>query len=278
MRALLVAVCLPLMLSACSASVSMTETTTTTTPAAQVKSNATAKPSALHAALTLTRYHWLLDDARDAAGKRIDALFVRANQPVRLDFNASTISVGNTCNTLSAHHTPTGDSLTVEPMATTLMACADPALAALDREVGKRLQGKLGMQIEEGATPTLVLTNAAGDVLRFKGQATAETRYGGPGERVFLEVAAHTKPCSHPLIPNKQCLQVREIKYDDKGLKVGAPGAFENFYDAIEGYTHQDGVRNVLRINRYTLDNPPADASKYAYVLDMTVETDTSGK
>ena len=43
-------------------------------------------------------------------------------------------------------------------------------------------------------------------------------RYGDSGERLFLEVAAQTKPCSHPLIPDMLCLQVRELKYDDKGL------------------------------------------------------------
>jgi hypothetical protein len=71
---------------------------------------------------------------------------------------------------------------------------------------------------------------------------------------------------------------VRELKYDDKGLKVGTPGAFQNFYDAIEGYSHEAGVRNVLRIDRYTRKDVPADASKYAYVLDLVVESDASGK
>jgi hypothetical protein len=125
-------------------------------------------------------------------------------------------------------------------------------------------------------TPTLTLANATGDKLVFAGEPTAETRYGGPGERMFLEVAAHAKPCSHPLIPGMQCLQVRELKYDDKGLKVGTPGEFGNFYDSIDGYTHEDGVRNVLRVERYTIENPPADGSRYAYVLDMVVESENT--
>lgn len=33
-------------------------------------------------------------------------------------------------------------------------------------------------------------------------------------------------------------------------------------------------MRNVLRINRYAVKTPPADASAYAYVLDMVVETE----
>ena len=70
-----------------------------------------------------------------------------------------------------------------------------------------------------------------------------------------------------------QCLQVREIQYDDKGLKIGAPGEFQHFYDSIEGYQHEPGIRNVLRVDRYTVENPPADASNRAYVLDMVVES-----
>jgi len=110
-------------------------------------------------------------------------------------------------------------------------------------------------------------------VLVFTPEPTAETRYGGPGETVFLEVAAQTKPCSHPLIPNMQCLQTREVAFDDKGLKQGTPGEFENFYGTIEGYTHEDGVRNVVRVKRYKIANPPADGSSVAYVLDMVVES-----
>ena len=154
-------------------------------------------------------------------------------------------------------------------MASTMMACSDPGLMALDGEIGKRIEGASKLGLLAGDTPTLTLTTAAGDKLVFAGEPTADTRYGGPGERVFLEVAAHAKPCSHPLVPDMQCLQVREVKYDDNGLKVGAPGAFENFYDKIEGYTHEDGVRNVLRVDRYAIKEPPADGSRYAYLLDM---------
>ena len=41
----------------------------------------------------------------------------------------------------------------------------------------------------------------------------------------------------------------------------------------IEGYTHEDGVRNVVRVKRYEVKNPPADAPSQAYVLDMVVES-----
>ena len=246
--------------------------TTAATPAS------VATPAASDANAALGRYHWRLQDAIDANGKRIDALFVRADKPLQLDFADGRIAVANACNRMGGSYSLEGESLTIARMMSTMMACADPKLMALDGEIGKRLEGASKLALLAADTPTLALTNAAGDKLVFAGEPTAATRYGGPGERMFLEVAAYRQPCPHPLIPDKQCLQVRELHYDPQGIKAGTPGAFEYFYDDIEGYTHQDGVRNVLRVDRYTIDNPPADASRYAWVLDMVVESDASGK
>jgi heat shock protein HslJ len=233
----------------------------------------------IRAVATLPDHHWRLTDATDAQGKRIDALFARPEQPVTLDFKDGRLNVRHACNRMGGTFIVRGRELIVDKLASTMMACTDPKLMALDTELGKRLQGTMGLRMTRGdAPPQLELKNAAGDVLVFASEETAATKYGSAGERVFLEVAAQTKPCSHPLIPDMQCLQVRELKYDAKGLKVGTPGEFGHFYDAIEGYTHEPGVRNVLRLNRYTRKNVPADASKYAYVLDMVVESDASGK
>ena len=244
--------------------------TTAATPASA------AAPAASDANAQLGRYHWRLRDATDANGKRIDALFVQADKPLQLDFADGRIAVANACNRMGGGYSLEGESLTVARMASTMMACTDPKLMALDGEIGKRLEGASKLTLLTGDTPTLTLANGAGDTLVFAGEPTAETRYGGPGERMFLEVAAHAKPCSHPLIPDMQCLQVREVKYDDQGLKVGTPGEFGNFYDSIDRYTHEDGVRNVLRVERYTIENPPADGSRYAYVLDMVVESENT--
>ena len=219
----------------------------------------------------LQSQHWLLQQATGADGKRIDALFAREDKPVTLDFADGRLSVSNTCNRMGGGYTLADGKLTVSAMASTMMACTDKALMALDEAVSSRLQGEL--KAEQDADGKLTLTNAKGDVLVFNPEPTAETRYGGAGETVFLEVAAKTEKCSHPLIPDYQCLQVREVKFDDKGLKQGEPGKFENFYGNIEGYTHEDGVRNVVRVKRYEVKNPPADAPSQAYVLDMVVES-----
>lgn len=242
----------------------------TAEPAAATPAAATPAPVD---AGSLTAYHWRLDEAKDAQGQRIEALFVRPEQPLTLDFAENRIGVGNACNRIGGGYTIEGDKLSVSRMMSTQMACADGKLMALDQEASKRLEGTATFAVQSGDVPRLSLTTAAGDVLVFKGDATAETRYGGPGERAFLEVAAETKPCNHPLIPDKQCLQVREISYDDKGIKT-ATGEWQNFYEDIEGYAHENGVRNVLRVKRFKRNPVPADASDTAYVLDMVVESE----
>ena len=288
---------LPVLLAGCTKPQANGDATTTPAPApvpapdAPAASAEAAKPAVAEAKVEFTdvaviriagmlpKYQWRLASAADAKGRPIEALLVRPEQPITLDFASDKVSVGNACNRMSGGYKPGNRKVTIDKLASTMMACADPKLMALDREVGKRLEGDLALRMAKGDAKRLELKNAAGDVLVFAGVPTAATRYRGQeSERVFLEVAAQTKPCSHPLIPGKQCLQVREVKYDDKGLKVGTPGAFEHFYSEIEGYTHEPGVRNVLRVNRYAIKNPPADAPSQAYVLDMVVESDASAK
>ena len=270
MRMSSLALLLPIALAACTGTVS---TQAPVTPPAPEPPASPAAPAPSALAAELPRQHWHLQDATTSDGTRIDALFARADKPLQLDFDKGRLAISNTCNRMGGSYALAAGTLTVGRMASTMMACTDAKLMALDGEVGKRLEGALSLALAAGDAPSLTLGNAVGDTLVFAGTPTPDTRYGGPGERIFLEIAAQTKPCSHPLMPDMQCLQTREITYDDKGLKVGTPGAFGNFYDAIEGYTHEPGVRNVLRLQRYTRKDVPADASKYAYVLDMVVES-----
>ena len=200
---------LPLLLAACPARQAATDAAPPPPPNAPMPPPA---PQAPDLAAELPRFHWRLQDATDASGKRIDALFARAELPLQLDFRDGRIAVANTCNRMMGRYATSAGTLTVERLASTMMACVDPRLIALDREAGARLQGPLAMGLVAGDAPRLTLRNAAGDQLTFAGTPTPETRYGGPGERIFLEVAAQTAPCSHPLIPDKQCLQVRELQ------------------------------------------------------------------
>jgi heat shock protein HslJ len=226
----------------------------------------------------LPRYHWALQQAQDKNGARIDNLFARADLPLQLDFSAGRISVTNGCNRIGGSYSVKSDRLSVGPLMQTMMACPDSKLAAQDAAISARLHDELRFSIADAdASPHLQLITASGDTLVFQGQPTAQTRYGSEGETVFLEVAADTRPCSHPLIPNMQCLQVRERHYNAAGVQDGQPGAWQPLYQDIEGYTHEAGIRNVLRVKRYHPRNVPADAPSTAYVLDMVVESEVVG-
>lgn len=221
---------------------------------------------------TLGAYHWRLADATNTDGQRIEALFARADQPLQLDFAAGQLAISNSCNRMRGSWSLDGDKLTTGQFASTLMACNDPRLAALDAAVGRYLAGALTLAVQPGSPePQLHLTTAQGDILAFDGEPTAETRYGSQGETRFLEIAAQTKSCTGAA--DATCLEARELHYDANGLRAGQPGPWHMLDQDIEGYTHQPGVRNVLRVKRYRLADTPAGSSSVAYVLDMVVES-----
>ena len=268
MRPTLPLLSLALALAACTPSNPPAEPPPPVAPAAATTTPATAAVDAQ----TLAASHWQLTDAVGADGQRIAALFPAPGQPLQLDFADGRVSVSGGCNRMSGGYTLSGDRFEVGALAQTKMFCGGGALMAADDAIGARLAG--AGTLATGGDGSVVLTTAGGDRLTFTGVPTADTRFGGPGERVFLEVAAQRVACHHPMMPDYQCLHVREISYDDQGLKTGT-GDWQFLYQDIEGYTHQPGVRNVLRLKRYKVANPPADGASIAYVLDMVVESET---
>ncbi len=223
-------------------------------------------------AATLAAYRWALETATDAQGKRIDALFPAGSKGLALAFGEGGAAVSGGCNRMSGRFEVDAQGrIAIGPMRSTMMACAQPLMAA-DAAAGKLLAQPQRWQVEAGAQPRLRLESASGNST-WLGEATAETRYGGPGETVFLEVAPQRIACHHPLIPDFRCLQVREIRYDANGVKQ-APGEWQALYDGIEGFDFREGERKVLRLKKFHRDPTPADASSIAYVLDMVVESE----
>lgn len=214
----------------------------------------------------LVRYHWRLQDATNRKGRRIKALFVRPDKPLQLDFDDDWYAVDNSCNYISGHYVLNGQFMIALDGMQTLMECMEPGMAKLDGAIGTRFAARMRFTLVSGAEPTLTINNAAGDKLSFV------------GKRVFMEVAAHAKPCSSPSPPDKRCLQIREVEYDDKGTRAGTPAAYRDFHGSIDGYTHEDGVRSVLRVERFAIENPPVNSSVYGYVLDKVVESDPAGE
>lgn len=226
---------------------------------------------------TLGGYHWRLQDATGNRGQRIHALLARPELPLQFDFVDGRLGIVNACNSISGDVSLDGDTVRIGALRATKMACMDAAVMALDDEIGKRLQGNARIRLLESDPPQLVWIAANGDVLRFVGVPTPETRYGSAGTTVYMEVAARTKPCKHPMTPNPQtCLEVREVRFAE-GLRVGKPGAWQLFHGTIDGYTHEDGIRTVLRVKRFDIADPPMDAPAVGYVLDTIIESEMTG-
>jgi hypothetical protein len=231
-----------------------------------------AKPAGADAS-ALAGYRWVLSSATDAGGRRIDALFPGGSKGLALSFADGNAAVSGGCNRMSGRfEVDARGRLAIGPMRATMMACAQPLMQA-DQAAGKLLAQPQRWRIESGEPPRLLLESDAGSTT-WTGEATAETRYGGPGETVFLEVAPQRVACHHPMIPGFRCLRVREIRYDANGVKQSPPGEWQLLYDDIEGFDFREGERKVLRLKKFQRTPTPADASSAAYVLDMVVESE----
>ncbi|MBO9354798.1 DUF4377 domain-containing protein [Bordetella petrii] len=253
----------------------------TASPASSSSSRASSPADGPASAATLAAYHWDLTQARDASGAAQSDWVpptTRQGAPLRLTFADGRLAVSGLCNRLGASYSAQGEQLRISQVVGTMMACPEPGLMQYEQAFSQRLPQASTWRIDAGQdAPTLTLGFSDGAQWTLAGTPTDQTRFGSAGQIMFLEVAAQRVPCSHPLIPGKQCLNVREVHYDAQGLKTGH-GDWQAFYSDIEGYTHQPGVRNVLRIRRYERQQVPADASRYAYVLDMVVESAQEGK
>ena len=197
-------------------------------------------------------------------------------QPVVLTFQSDAkLFIKTSCNSMFTQWHLQGQNLTTGPMASTMIGCQG-ATAQQEQFTAQLFNEKQPAQISLDMTnveqPILTLISANGQTTRFIGRMTAETRYKTQAETIFLEISPQTKNCTG--VAPQTCLQVREIKYDQSGLKTQVDKDWSLFYDQIEGFEHQPDVRQIIKVKRYEIKNPAADQSKYAYVLDMTVESE----
>jgi heat shock protein HslJ len=245
--------------------------------AADAASQPTPKRRAADPALvrSLQSNVWTLQSGTEASGQPIDGL-MPPGQAFKLRFDGARLAISGGCNHMNGSwRLSPQNQLMVGRLAATMKAC-EPALMKADAALSAVLTQHLDLQLQAGAAPSLRLVSPARQTLALSGEPTLESRFGAP-TRIFLEVAPQTVECVSGVMRG-QCLQVRERRFDAQGLRIEPPGEWRNFHGGIDGYTHTPGVRNVLRINRYQRQQVPADASRYVYVLDLVVESETVSK
>ena len=201
-----------------------------------------------------------------------------SNVPVTLTLHPNAnkrLSVQTGCNQLNGTWDSNTSQLKTLIAAGTMKACS-PQLMQQEQWANKFFsQATFNYQTsaQNPEQPILRLVNPQGQAFDFTGKKTPEAKYQSEGEIIFLEIAPETKSCTG-VVP-QQCLQVREIKYDN-GKKIQVDKDWTYFYDQIENFKHDSNLRQIVRVKRYEIKNHEqiADGSKYAYVLDLIVESE----
>ena len=215
-----------------------------------------------NASQTLSAYDWQLETG--------------ANKPMVVHFNADgRFNVSTTCNTVAGSWKAASNILETGQLISSMMACSDDAMKqeGLASQIFTNSKIPFVLNTSNVNAPTLTLTTSNGQRYVLTGKMTPETKYQGHAETIFLEISPETKSCTG--VVAQTCLQVKEIKYNEQGLKTHHDEKWSLFYDQIEGFTHRSNERQVIRVKRFTVPNPAADQSKYAYVYDMAVERET---
>lgn len=222
----------------------------------------------------LEDHRWTLTAATDAGHRPMASLFPAADRPFVFGFAGSRLTVDGGCNGLRGRYQLGADGLLrAGRLASTMMACEPPLMAA-EATLAGLLAAPVEPALVEGPEPTLALLAESGEALLLTGRLTPEARYG-PATTVFLEVGPQRLPCGASASGDGLCLQVREIAFDEQGLRAGTPGAFQPFAGTIDGFTHQPGTRSVLRVKRFQPGGSQGDPAGAVFVLDLTVESET---
>lgn len=164
--------------------------------------------------------------------------------PVQLRFDATHVSVDAPCNALRGRYLLSGSRMLIEPLAGTKKACADARLMALEDQLEQALPQVKDWQVQAGGQQLrLRFLDGSQWQLAAGGAHAAQPR----SEPVFLEVAAHTRPCAEAR--RQPCLLVRQVRLNAQGERQPRDdGPWQLLARPIEGFTHESGARVVLRV------------------------------
>ena len=198
------------------------------------------------------------------------------DKPLVLNFNdQQRLSIATGCNTQGTSWKIEKGQIVTADLMSTMMACSPELMK--QEQFSSSLFAKrtipFVLNTQDVNKPTLTLIDATGQKVVFEGKMTPETQYQTQAETIFLEISPETKKCTG--VSPQTCLQVREIKYAENGVKTQVDKDWTLFYNHIEGFEHNPNERQIIRVKRYEIKNPAADQSKYAYVHDMTIERET---
>ena len=240
----------------------------------------------------LSSYRWTLVSVTDKGAQPLNML-MKIKDQVRLSFNQyqgqNTLIYSVGCNTISATYQLQGSTLTIKDSMSTKMSCGN--LDKAENSLSELMQGDSQLTLvrddqskDEGSmgdNPMLTQVTSDAETLIWKGRLTSQAKYNSKGETVFWAVNSKMVPCEDS--SSQMCLQVKPITYDDQGIKT-SEGEWAAFKGEIDGYQHDGKHDEVLRLQRYQLNNSETaednttgalnkSDEEYAYVLDAVIES-----
>lgn len=216
----------------------------------------------------LAGYFWDMDAAFDKDGIAQPFWFSKDLPPVRLNFSKDGYAFAeNACNSLNWKFSVTGsDKIAFAPTVSTLIGC--------NEELTRR-QNLVSTGIPQTHRYSLTATTikgperltlyvADGSRWEFKPTPTPDTRYGGPGKQIELEIAMDTVPCDSS--STRQCLKARQVRWEMNTTKV-CISDWEVLKDGVEGYQPTPGRHEIVWVKAYPLPQTSSKASGFAYVF-----------
>lgn len=223
----------------------------------------------------LSAYQWQLVEAKNVRNQLLSGFPIGTKPTMKLNFRNGYLTLSGGCNGMSASYTFQNNTLQAKQFIGTKMACAEPLMQQDNATSTFLSTTPVKLKLTGNTqTPILLMQDSSGNRLTWQGTPTTESQYGTKPERIFLEVKEKTRACKGAQ-GQQQCLIVREIRYNAKGIKT-RHGSWQNFSDQINGYQHDSAQRQILRINRYTITKPAADQSRYVWELDTVIESETA--
>ena len=222
---------------------------------------------------TLSKYHWRLGDATMQGAPLQVYQDIIKNQQGSLAFSSDngTQRYGYTfgCNSAGGEYQLelgkvafTGDAFS------TLIHCGD--LTNAENRFAHDLDGSLlTLKIDETNFTAEMTQSKGGLVMHWQGVMKPEVRYGKPVQ-LYWEIAPEKVACVDDAGNDQLCLKVRNVNYDEQGIKTGA-GAWRNFDGQIDGFKFDPNIRQIIRLNAF--NNPNGEPNPY-YVFDQMVESE----
>lgn len=214
----------------------------------------------------LRAFDWYPLEATDAQGRRVRALRGARKRGLRAQYRDDGYELKGPCNTASGSYHLDGKRMLRDDRygsVQTTAGCRHDAameiaffrLATVNTEFAV---------VNEGAEHKLLITHDDGARISLIGVPTAQTRYGGPGTKLELQVDDERR-CPPPSTRRERCLHVRQVRSD--GANDVPVGDWYWLREPIEGYRHQPCFRATLQVLRFDTAAGDSGPATVAYVM-----------